>query len=344
MGGLNNKYGANFIFQYKTSSINYNFGVDFNRRFFPGTNSQEKQFILGDNTSYLNSDGNIIWGRTLSGIRGGIDFDIGESDHLSFGTRYGSRSFLRNSTLNYDQWSITDPRILYYLNNTNHDHSGDFYDLNARYLHNLGSNGHELTTEFFFRHNNSNEASTSAATQSSSQINGTKTTELGPESELRGKMDYVLPLNEKQKFSAGMEYFSRLRKDINKLYIFDSTNNIYDFQSQFSHTNDFNRTRFAAYSIFSNKWDSLDIQAGFRTEYTYQLVKLADTDQQFSLSRWDYFPSIHSSYNFSGGTQVMASYTRRIDRPDGGDLEPFYTWFDANNVRIGNPSRQTRVN
>jgi outer membrane receptor protein involved in Fe transport len=34
----------------------------------------------------------------------------------------------------------------------------------------------------------------------------------------------------------------------------------------------------------------------------------------------------------------MASYTRRIERPDGGDLEPFYTWFDANNVRIGNPS------
>ena len=34
----------------------------------------------------------------------------------------------------------------------------------------------------------------------------------------------------------------------------------------------------------------------------------------------------------------MASYTRRIERPDGGDLEPFYTWFNANNVRIGNPN------
>ena len=338
MGGLNDKYGGNFIFQYKTSSINYNIGIDYNRRFFPGTNSQEKQFILEDNTSYLNSDGNILWGRTLSGIRGGLDFNISESDNLSLGSRYGSRSFLRNSTLNYNQWSILDPQKLFYLNNTNHDHSGDFYDLNTNYIHKFNRDGHKFTTELFYRHRNNNEASTSYATQSSNIIHGTKTTELGPESELRGKMDYILPFTEQENFSAGMEYFSRLRKNINKLYIYDSTNNSYDFQSQFSHTNDFNRTRFAAYTMFSNKWDRLGVQVGFRTEYTYQLVKLADTDQQFSLSRWDYFPSIHSSYNFAGRTQLMASFTRRIDRPDGGDLEPFYTWFDANNVRIGNPS------
>jgi outer membrane receptor protein involved in Fe transport len=33
----------------------------------------------------------------------------------------------------------------------------------------------------------------------------------------------------------------------------------------------------------------------------------------------------------------MASYTRRIQRPRGWQLEPFYTWMNANNVRIGNP-------
>jgi outer membrane receptor protein involved in Fe transport len=33
----------------------------------------------------------------------------------------------------------------------------------------------------------------------------------------------------------------------------------------------------------------------------------------------------------------MASYSRRINRPGGWSLEPFPTWMDANNVRIGNP-------
>ena len=34
----------------------------------------------------------------------------------------------------------------------------------------------------------------------------------------------------------------------------------------------------------------------------------------------------------------MLSYTRRIDRPHGWELEPFQTWMDANNVRHGNPA------
>ncbi len=336
-GGLNDKYGGDFLFQYRTPSFSYNFGADFNRRTFPGSNRQEKQFIIGDNTSYLNSDGVFTWQRIVSGIQGGIGFDLSGIDNITLSGRYGTRAFHRNSSLDYSQWSIINPQKFYYLDNTNHNHSGTFYDLNAHYIHKFGPEGNELTGDLSFRHNNSNEASLSASVQSVSQVNGTKTTELGPQNELRGRIDYTLPIGKSEKFSAGSEFFSRVYQDINKLYVFDTLSSIYQFQPLYSHTNDFNRTRFAAYSIFSNQWDSLGVQVGFRTEYTYQLVKLAETGEQFSLSRWDYFPSIHASYNFAGGTQIMASYTRRIDRPDGGDLEPFYSWFDANNVHIGNP-------
>ena len=342
-GGLSDKYGGNFLFQYKTPSINYNFGVDFNRRTFPGSNRQEKQFIIDNNTSYLNSDGNMSWQRIMSGIRGGLEFDFSESDNLSFGGRYGSREFHRNSISNYDQWSTTNPEIFYYLNSANHNHSGTFYEVNSNYSHKFNDDGHKLTSELSFRHRNNDEASISSATQLGIQVNGTNTTELGPRDEWRGKIDYELPLTKFEKFSAGTEFFSRISQAINKLYIFDSTSNVYNFQPLFSHTNDFNRTRFAAYSIFSNQWDSLGVQVGVRAEYTYQFVKLADNNQQFSVNRWDFFPSIHSSYSFAGGTQITASYTRRIERPDGGDIEPFYTWFDANNVRIGNPSLQPEL-
>jgi outer membrane receptor protein involved in Fe transport len=64
---------------------------------------------------------------------------------------------------------------------------------------------------------------------------------------------------------------------------------------------------------------------------------LLTQDENFTIDRWDFFPTLHTSYKFSEGTQLMASYTRRIQRPHGGELEPFYTWIDANNVRTGNP-------
>jgi hypothetical protein len=40
------------------------------------------------------------------------------------------------------------------------------------------------------------------------------------------------------------------------------------------------------------------------------------------------------------GNQLMASYTRRINRPHDWEMEPFQTWIDAYNVRVGNPSLQ----
>ncbi len=337
-GGLDDKYGANYIVQYKTPLLGYNIGLDFNRRSFPGTNRQEKQFILGSNTSYLNSDGTMLWQRILSGLRGGLDINVSEDDNLTLGGGYGTRAFHRLATLNYDQWSVVDPQQLNYLDNTNHDHYGNYYELNANYLHKFDAGGHELTGNASYRHNGSDESSVSTATQEASLLNGTQTTEQGPQNELRGNIDYTLPINGSEKFSAGSEFFSRIYQDINKLYVYDTATTAFQFQGPFSHNNNFNRTRFAAYSMFSDRWDSLQVQLGFRTEYTYQLVEQADTNQRFAFSRWDYFPSIHSSYSLAGGTQIMASYARRINRPDGGDLEPFYSWFDANNVHIGNPA------
>ncbi len=338
MGGLNDKYGGNYTVQYKTPGIGYNFGVDFNRRSYPGINRQDKQFDLTNNTSFLSSDGSMMWRRVLSGLRGSVDLNLSDDDILSLGGNYGSRSFDHISTQNYDQWSLVDPQQLLYLNNTNHNHYGNYYELNTNYDHKFNAQGHELTANLAYRHQTANESSVSTAAEATSLLNGTETTELGPNNEVRANIDYVLPVDRVEKFSAGTEYFSRVYQDINKLYTYDTTSSAYDFQAPFSHTNNFNRTRFAAYAMFSNQWDSLEVQLGFRTEYTYQLVEQADANQRYEFSRWDYFPSIHASYNLTGGTQFLGSYSRRINRPDGWALEPFYSWFDANDVYLGNPA------
>lgn len=338
MGGMNDKYGGNFMLQYRTRPISYSFGLDFNRRTFPGTNNQEKQFIIGSNTSYLNSNGSELWQRILSGVRGGLDFNLGRNDNLSISGRYGARTFHHYSSLNTDQSSTSQSTQLNYLDNHNYNNYGDFYGVNLNYTHDFSRNGHKLSAFLTYRRHNSNQAALSTASQSLNLLNGTQTTELGPHSELRGNVDYTLPIDKAEKFSAGSEFFVRNYNDVNKLYTYDSTSGLYAFQAPFSHTNNFKRGRFAAYSIFNDKWDSLGVQAGLRTEYTYQFVGQADSSTNYTFSRWDFFPSLSASYSLSDGLQVMASYTRRIQRPDGGDLEPYYSWFDANTVHIGNPS------
>jgi outer membrane receptor for ferrienterochelin and colicin len=129
--GVHDKYGGDFLFEYKTPMVNYNFGLDYNRRIFPGTRKQENIYTLPGNSTYLNSNGTMQWGRTSYGLRGGLDFSLSESDLLSFGGRYGNGSFQRNSNLSYLQWSDKFPQKYSYLSDIESKRERKYFALNT---------------------------------------------------------------------------------------------------------------------------------------------------------------------------------------------------------------------
>jgi outer membrane receptor protein involved in Fe transport len=92
----------------------------------------------------------------------------------------------------------------------------------------------------------------------------------------------------------------------------------------------------ALYSTFSGSMRELGYQLGLRGEYTDRAIGVRES--AFNLTAWDLFPTLHFSYNLPADLQLMASYTRRIDRPHGWDLDPSEHWMDAYNVRRGNPA------
>ena len=338
--GANDKYGGDFLFEYKSQGYNYNLGIDYNRRFSPGTGRDQKQFEVGNNTSFLNSEGSREWGRISFGMKGGIGFNLSDNDLLTFGARFGTREHQNNQTSNYTQWSNLEPQRIYYLNNNDGSRSGSYFAFNTNYTKKFNQKGHELASEFFVSRNNSDESSISSSIAGNIQTDGKKTTETGPSTHIRGKIDYTLPLGENSKFEAGTQGETELENNSNGLYDFDSLSNTYNFQSLYSHSIKSTISNLAVYSIYSNEWNNLSYQAGLRTELTYRTIELTDNNQKYPINRWDFFPSVHSSYKFSTVTQLMASYTRRINRPRGWNLEPFLTWWDPNNVRKGNPDLQ----
>ncbi len=342
--GANDKYGGDFLIENKTSGYNYNFGINYNRRFSPGTGIDNKQFEIDNNTSFLNSNGSRENGHISLGLRGGIDFNLSNSDLLNISGRYGTREHQNNNSSNYIQWSDLNPDKLYYLNLNNSSRSGYYYAINTGYIKKFNTEGHQLLSELMVSRNNSDESSISSSNQKGVQTDGKKTTETGPSTHIRGKIDYTLPLGENTKFESGSQGEIELEKNSNRLYEYDVLNDNYSFQSLYSHTINSTISELAFYSIYSNEWNNLSYQAGLRTELTYRTIELTDNKTKFSINRWDFFPSIHSSYEFSNVTQIMASYTRRIDRPHGWNLEPFLTWSDPNNVQIGNPDLKPEFN
>lgn len=336
--GLNDKYGGDFLFEYVDNSYSTHLGVDYNRRFSPGDRRQENIFQTEQNINFINSFGDREWGRISYSARAGIEFRFGQSNILSFGGRLGSRESLQSSLLNFSQWSVNNPETFNYISRSERSRESVFFALNSNFVHKFSSGGHELSAEVVYSSNESDEFTRLTDINSDIQFDGKWTTEDGPSSDLRGKIDYILPINESLKFESGYQGQIDLSEENTSLREYNPLTGIYEIQPEYTYKTNYTRSEHALYGILSNKWDNFGFQTGLRSEYTFRTVELPLLDQEFKIDRWDYFPSLHGSYEFSEGRQFMASYTRRIERPRGWQLEPFDTWMDANNVRRGNPA------
>jgi outer membrane receptor protein involved in Fe transport len=338
--GMHDSYGGDFLVNYQSNGIKTNIGFDYDRRFYPGDRTQNNIYILENNTSIINSVGKINRGRVRYEGRGGIEFSLGPSDLLSFGARVGYRDGQREADQNYTQFSELEPEEFNYFGKSERGRSGTYYSLNANYAHYFGGENHQILGELFFSNSNSDEITTTSEFDNGIQFSGRETKEFGPSSDFRGKLDYTLPFSEFSKFEAGYQGQVDISEETNELFEFNPENGEYEFQSEFSNVNEYTRSEHALYSIYSNKIWGILFQGGLRAEYTYRVITIPTQDQSFNLDRIDYFPSFHTSYKFSEASSIMASYSRRIERPRGWALEPFPTWIDANNVRIGNPDLQ----
>lgn len=154
---------------------------------------------------------------------------------------------------------------------------------------------------------------------------------------MRFKVDYTRPFGEEGKFEAGVQSrFENETEDYN-FYEWDYLLEEWVVNDLYSNSSDFRRDIYSLYGIYSNTWKTLGYQFGLRGEYTYREIKNAKSEESSIIDRLDYFPTIHLSKSFVNKDQVLASYTRRIERPRSWFLDPFVRFRDAYNMRQGNP-------
>ncbi len=336
--GLEDKYGGDLLLEYRTELVRTLFNIDYNKRFHPGERIEERVTTLQDNTHFINSRGNYSRGRISFGLRGGIEFTLSENDILGFTGRYGERERNSSGVLDFTEWNGDNPAQFFYSSSDYRERSGTFFSLATNYLHKFNSAGHQITADLHYSQRNSDEITTNEEIQNNLIISGKKSFESGPSKDFRTNIEYILPFSEKSKFEAGYSNDFGFDREDNAILDFNTLLNSYEELTQYTNSTQYDKITHSLYSVFQDMQGDFGYQFGLRGEYTYQNIELLKTNEVFNVNRWDYFPTAHFSYNFGVETQLMASYTRRIVRPRGWNLEPFLTWMNASNVRRGNPS------
>lgn len=339
--GLDNKYGGDFLVNYKKRNLNVFFGADYNVRNHPGTSYSLRDTYKNDIIYRTVMDGVNGRERTMWGFKAGGDYSLGSNDIIGLTFRFGDRKMNGKTISSYDEWMIPELVHNLYENRDLSERGGQFYSAAANYQHKFEKKGHDVKAEFSASNRDFKDNSTNELTDENGfVVDGKINTETGPSSRVRGKVDYTLPVGEKGKFEAGFQTRFSNSEDNTELKELNIETGEYEVQSEYSNKTTYKRNIHSIYSTFGNEMGNFGYQAGLRGEYTYRDIISKATEEQFGIDRWDFFPTIHLSYQLPKDHQMMASYTRRIQRSRGWYLEPFITWVDAFNVRQGNPDLQ----
>ncbi|MBM3437005.1 MAG: TonB-dependent receptor, partial [Bacteroidetes bacterium] len=340
-----NKYATDFTLNYRTKSINIFGGADMNYREFTMEGLSEYTYLF-DTISHKDSKMEGRMKRAGYAARAGFDYYLTHNSTLTLSGKYGFSEFGRKSESKifeyYDYNLKPDVRT---WSETQSERGGNYYELNMSFQHNFDSKGHKFEAFAYFSNSNSDDSEEQNEYYtdgnwiiSDSTSSNVKTSEDETEKDIRIKADYTKPIGSHGKLEAGFQ--SRLQNE-NEDFLqqdLDQITGEWINNDEFSSEITFKDNIHSVYGIFSNTWKTFGYQIGLRGEYTDREIAHAGSDKSWVIDQLDYFPSIHLSKEFQKGHQVLASYSRRIERPDGRELDPTPNYMNSDNIRIGNPA------
>lgn len=150
------------------------------------------------------------------------------------------------------------------------------------------------------------------------------------------KADYVWPITDSIIFEAGFHFTQRLA-DNDFFSESAAENEIYSNDTNLINRFSYLQSTFAPYVTLSRQFKKLGIKAGLRAEPTMTSAKLVNTSEVFNKNYVQLFPSIHLGYNLNDFTVIQLSYSRRINRPELDQLNPFTNYSDNLTLETGNP-------
>lgn len=227
------------------------------------------------------------------------------------------------------------------------------YDLNLDFFHKFKNPGEELSTNFSFGKSNENDFENIVQQffnnqgQLSDRLGVNRRNDVAQDNRnFNIQLDYIKPFSKTSKLEAGyrttLRYSDEDQVSDTLVANFNSYNRDYDLTSLF----EMEEFVHAVYSNYQKQFtDNFGAQIGLRAEQAYLNTNFSRTDINGTPSsapgRLDYFrlyPSIFLTQKLKGNNQLQLSYSRRVNRPRGWQINPFPDVADRYNIRIGNPN------
>lgn len=150
-------------------------------------------------------------------------------------------------------------------------------------------------------------------------------------------IDFVHVLPKNSKLEAGIKSIYRTNLIHSQSETFDTILGVYmaDTLSTFEYK--YTEQILSSYANFAQQLNKFKYQLGLRIEESNQTPNLVSKNEVFPKKYFNLYPSAFLTYKIKDNIDLNANYSRRINRPTSETLNPFTSYADPYNLRMGNP-------
>lgn len=332
--GYPESYGGTGNINFKSKEFNLFTTQGYNYRNNPGRAFTNSRYLNADNSTkdYMNES------RENERLNKSYNATLGMDWYLSKSTTW-------TNTFNYRKSSGDNRDDVFqnfydvnrdYISTTNRVNNEDSKSQNVEFTTNLTKNfkkeGHKLTIDGSFSTNDDkNLALINETSTANTAINIDETLNNQKQSRNSIQTDYVLPLGKGSQFEAGY----RGDFSVNTTDYAVNRNGVPN--SDYTNTLEYKEKVNALYSQYGFKVNKFSTLLGLRWEDSdidvNQLVTADFTNKKYN----NFFPSAFLTYEITDRSSASISYSRRIQRPRGRQLNPFNNLSSNVNIFVGNP-------
>ena len=337
--GNKNRYNSSMALNYNTGGVNIfgSYGIRLDRRDRYSKDDRIKTDSLTGEKNYLlqTIDSKA---RPISHIaQAGIEWEINSKNSVEASVNYNYMGFIREETSlnqNSDFNHLLTDKYNRYRYDVEYEKE---LEATAKYTRKIGED-QEFCVDY--THNSSKELEDNKFTNQYTvpikpdSKDNTLIGQAGSENLLR--VNYLRPLSGKDaELELGYELQAN-HTDMN--FKAESLNNTtWTPDKKKSNKFLFDQTVHAFYATNKHTFGKFGVMAGLRAEQSLVTSHLVTIDSLVTNNYFSIYPTLHTSFNFNDASQWQLNYSKRINRPEGDDLNPFPEYRDIYNIRAGNP-------
>jgi outer membrane receptor protein involved in Fe transport len=269
----------------------------------------------------------------------GIDWDVSKNDFVGISGTFNLRKVKRSDLTNYlyQDTSFQTTEQLW------RDHTGTEDEtslgLKANYEHVFNKEKeHSLKVDFEYQRDAESEDDNYTNVYQFPLYPDVTTRSLAnnKEENINLSVNYSRPLWENSSLDAGYEGNMQLTHQDQEVDSWDPDKSLWIADTTQGNRFYANQTVHALYATASFTWGKFSVMAGLRAEEALLNLEFRSLNATTNSDYFALYPTLHMSLA-SGKNEWQLNYSRRVNRPDGEDMNPVPEYRDPRNIFVGNP-------